>query len=193
MDLAAHLRDQVLHDRHAKPRAGDLLGGKTGLSGIGFKQMRKEFLRHAKPRIPDDELIFRASHAVKLLHLQRDLIPFGREFERVGKKVVQDLAEAEAVSQDPHVPDVHLHRKLFSLLLRLQTEGRRDVRDAFFQIEFLMIQHHLPLLQPGHLKDIVDQLQKLLSGKADLLQIILRFLRIFDMRKRQVRQADDRV
>ena len=88
MDLPAHLRDQVFHDRHAKPRSGDLLGGEAGLPGIGFKKMRQEFLRHPDPRIPDDELIFCASRAFKLLHLQRDLIPRRGELERVGKEVV---------------------------------------------------------------------------------------------------------
>ena len=90
MDGASHLCHKVFHD--GKPQSfSAFLFPEPLHRGIGLKQLRKEFLRHANPRIFHDNMEPQIFPLSCLEHLYLNPVPGTGIFHRIGKKLVQNL------------------------------------------------------------------------------------------------------
>ena len=129
----------------------------------------------------------------RLAQGQGDLVPGLSEFDGIGKKIVQNLGQAERVTANNRDLHIGVDDELLALVLCLRLEGLRAGAHGFAHIESSVFQGHTALFQPGYLQNIVDQIQQLLAGQVDLLQIIRDLFRFAARAKGQFRHADDDV
>ena len=193
LDLAAHLGDQALDDGHAQARAHHLAGAEPGLPGVGLKDLGQKLLGHAQAGVPDHDPVLGPALEVQLAHLHTDAVPPLGELEGVGEEIVHDLAEPEGIPQHHRALQPAGHPEVLALLPGLDPEGGGTVLDAVLQVELAVVQHHLSLLQPGHVQDVVDEAQELPAGDGDLLQVVPDLLRLLHMLFGHLGEADDAV
>ena len=155
--------------------------------------MGQEFLRHADAGILHHNLILGGGRAAHLPHRDGDAVPLRGELEGVGQDVVQHLGHTGDVSHDPGVPDFAVDLKALVFPPRLGGEGIRAGPDAVFQVEGLVVQGDFALFQPGHLQDVVHQVQQLPARIGDLVGIVQHLGRLAGVLPQQVQHPQDGV
>ena len=192
-NLPVHLGEDIFYDRHSKPCSGYILRAESYLPLIGDKDPVQKIPGHAGTRILKDQLIFHKITVLPFRYFQRNGIPLRGEFHRVGQKIAEDLRHAEGIPVYFLRLNVKIKGKCFPLSFYLIPHHIRAVGDTLLQIKMFGIQGDLSFFQFGYLQDIIDQPQKLLTGKIDLRHIVFHFFPVVQMLFRQLRQSNDRV
>ena len=192
-DLPAHAGDQVFHNGHSQPGPHDLLGPEEDFPLVGVEELGQELRRHAGPRVRDDEEVVVPLSLVHLPQDDGDVVPRPGELHGVGHQVVDDLAQAGGVALDHLVLYVDGDLKILVLGFGLGLEGGDAVGQRLAQVEGLDLHGDVALLQAGNLQNVVNQGQKLLAGRPDLVQVAHHLLTVAVVLEGQAGHADDDV
>ena len=192
-DLAAHPDYQVLDDGHTQSGACHLLGPKANLPLVGVKEFGKKFLRHAGAGILHDEQVVVPLALVHLPQRDRDAVPLPGKFHGVGDQVVDDLAQPGGIALNHPVCYVDGQPEILSLVLGLGLEGGETGLQILHQVEGFNLHGDIALLQAGNLQNVVNQGQKLLAGRPDLVQVAHHLLPVAVVLEGQAGHADDNV
>ena len=193
MDLTVHLGDEVLGDGHPQTGAHRAVDAKAHFPGIGLEEMGQKLGRHAHAGVGDHKFVLREVPPVQLDHRQGDGVPGCGKFHGVGEQVVKHLRHAEGVAQHLAVREVQVGGKTLSLTPGLEAEGLQTLLHAGLEVKGLAGDHHLALLQTGHVQNIVDESQKLAAGVLNFVQIVRHRFRLAGVLLGQGGQADDGV
>ena len=193
-DVAAHQAGQPPGEREAEPRAPEAPGhARIGLAEA-LEEPRHLLGRHADPGVGHREGQPVPARAGGPLDGQRHRSAF-RELARIAEEIEQRLA---------HLGEVGVHAARLRpapqldpvpVLLRQGLDDGRDVPHQRRHLEVLEVELHAPGLDLGQIEHAVDQLEEVLAGGVDLLEVgdegLLR--QVLGLLLEHLAVADDRV
>ena len=136
-------------------RAGAALLARIGGIGLGefLENARLEFLRDAGPLVthPDPDLL------CPPLDADRDLAAHGRELDRVGEQVGDDLGEPIAVGEHSALVRCLVEPEAHTKVVREGAIGFHGLFQQGTQFEIFEMKDDLASLDPLQVEDVVDQ------------------------------------
>ena len=173
LDRAVHHLHDTLRDGQAEPGAAVSVGGGGVLLGKGIEDTRQEFRTHADTGIRDGKAQGGLAVIVRgPLHGQLHPAALRREFHRIAQDIDQDLAQFHGVA-DVIIVDLGFDMALVvqTLLTALAAEEGIDGLQELAEGELLVAESHAAGFDAGHVQDVIDQVQQVVRGRADLLQV----------------------
>ena len=177
-----------------EPQAGAAVA--PGGRGIGLfkfgEQTLVDFRGDADPRVfdfqaqPDRRFVGGENPAA-----QDDAALFG-EFDRVGGKVDDDLADAQGVAAEGTGEGGSMSRSKDRLLRDAFGEHRGDMVEDRLDREIAGLEHDLAGLDLGQVEDVVDDVEQVLGSVVDLAQLV-ELLGFRRLAQEQMGEADDGV
>ena len=156
--------------------------------------MLLEVFADADPGIPHDEVIAGTTLRPTLFLTQEeaDAAVHTVILHRVTEQIEKDLRETQLIGQHILVLDIlQLHPKIDLLLLERWTDHRAEILHKGRQMEWLLLDRHLAALDAAHIENIVDEGEQMLTRPPDLPEIIPHLLRMLELRRCKLSEADD--
>ena len=193
LDGAVHHLHDILRDGHAQAGASVPACVASVLLGEGVKDMGHKIRAHADTGIGDGKAEGRFPVKLRFpLHLEVDMPALRRELHGVAQNVDQHLAKLHIVAD---IIIIHLAADMAlviqALVLALAAEHGIDGFQELPEGEFLILQGHSSRLDPGHIQNVVDEIQEVFRRRPDLLQIAPGLLGGLRVIQGDVVQADD--
>ena len=172
-DAAAHELDNALGDGHAEPRSLNV--AHRAIPGIGIKDRGGEFLAHAHARILDAQLVGGGIPLLfELPEGDEDAALFRRELVGIADEIQEHAVQPFRIAHNPairHLGGVYLVCDVLDI--HLGDEEVVDIFHALYDICFCELQFHLTVLDAAHFQNVVDEIQKVLVGGLDLIEVVL--------------------
>lgn len=177
--VAVHQLHEALRDRHAEARAAEAARRRGILLRKCVKDPRQEILAHADAGVLHDELQRAvAVVAADLLGAETHAAALRRELDGISEDVDHDLPELHRVADVVAAEIVRdVASKGQTLVAALPADDRGHLLEDLPEGELLAVNDHAARLDAGHVKDVVDDAEKMMRGGPDLLKIIPRPVR----------------
>ncbi|GAA3855134.1 hypothetical protein GCM10022626_28620 [[Pseudomonas] carboxydohydrogena] len=160
--------DQRFGDREAEAGAVIALGQLAFDLLEGAAEAGEGFLRNADAGVGDRHHHSVADHAAT----HHDASAIGRELHRIRQEIDEDLFHRPAVGDDRNgAVDPAVERQM--LAVGPARGDARGFRHGFGEVELLGGELHAPGLDLRHIEDIVDDVEKVIRARQDVLAVLL--------------------
>ena len=192
-----HLVHDILGDGHAQPRSFYPVDAGIGLARKRIIDSLLEFFRHADASILHMDMGAHmpiSQRGTLLIQAHGDGTAQGRELERVGKQIQQNLIQPHVVGIDSfrqNIANTDIETQFLRSDLRLH-----DAHQPFHDLtqgNDVDIEREPAALDLGHIQHIVDQSQQMPAGKRDFPQAVVNNGGILEIRRGDGRHAHDGV
>ena len=181
LHITLHHADKPFYNGHAKAGPLDVLHALIVGALKGIIDMLQKSLIHSDAVILHNELKFTITAYVRRLLSDgnTDTSAVRGIFHRICYEIQQDLPDTAGVPL--HIPVYDLictYGKPMALFLCLMPDYSADITHQFLQANRFPGKDYFARLNPGHIQNFIEKLQKMLTGNTDLIQAVLYLLRI---------------
>ena len=174
IDVAVHQLDNALCDRHSQASAAVSVCGGRVLLAERVENMREIFPAHSNARILECQAD--SSLAVKPLtffNQEGYSSALRRELHRVAKNIEHHLFQLHGVA---NIVFVNFSNDsafiMHAFVTTLAADHVVDLFKALGERELFLFDDHAPGLYAGHIQNVVDDAQQMVSGRINLSKIL---------------------